>query len=382
MLQALHELSLEVRELDLGTEVQRVTWPLTPLQFYRDFVSRNKPCLLTGAINHWPALSLWNQSYLLHKLRDKQVTVAVTPDGRADAVCNIAVQSTDGSHHKPHFVLPLERQMPMADFLQRLRPQHASGKRQPSSCIGKQAADTVKEIGNTTSEEGNVSQQEVMYIQQQNGNFTSHFPELANDVESNLPWASEAFGASPDAVNLWIGNDRSVTSFHKDHYENLYAVITGEKIFTLLPPCDAYRMHLAHYPLATCTDSPHGLHVTPSGDSQQVLWCPVEDLADAPCSVEYQQHFPAYFNAALPKPMRVSVKAGEVLFLPSLWWHQVEQKAGKDDMVVAINYWYDMPFDCKYAYFKLVESLAGCDANLSVGKQYEACTSTSLQTCD
>jgi len=73
MLQALHELSVEVRgarsylqsgvwffsklcqacipvtaELDLGTEVQRVAWPLTPLQFYRDFVSRNKPCLLTG----------------------------------------------------------------------------------------------------------------------------------------------------------------------------------------------------------------------------------------------------------------------------------------------------------------------------------------------
>lgn len=80
--------------------------------------------------------------------------------------------------------------------------------------------------------------------------------------------------------------------------------------------------------------------------------------------------------------MRVPVKAGEVLFLPSLWWHQVEQKAGKDNMVVAINYWYDMPFDCKYAYFKLVESLAGSDANCNVGKQYEACASITLQTCD
>ncbi len=74
VLQALHELSVEVRgarsclysevclvfpklcqacippyaELDVGTEVQPVAWPLTPLQFYRDFVSRNKPCLLTG----------------------------------------------------------------------------------------------------------------------------------------------------------------------------------------------------------------------------------------------------------------------------------------------------------------------------------------------
>ena len=37
-----------VVELDLGCEVQRLPSPLSPLQFYRDFVSKNKPCLLTG----------------------------------------------------------------------------------------------------------------------------------------------------------------------------------------------------------------------------------------------------------------------------------------------------------------------------------------------
>lgn len=35
-------------DLDLGSEVQRLAGPLLPLQFYRDFVSKNKPCLLTG----------------------------------------------------------------------------------------------------------------------------------------------------------------------------------------------------------------------------------------------------------------------------------------------------------------------------------------------
>ena len=37
-----------VEELDLGSEVQQLPGPLSPLQFYRDFVSKNKPCLLTG----------------------------------------------------------------------------------------------------------------------------------------------------------------------------------------------------------------------------------------------------------------------------------------------------------------------------------------------
>lgn len=35
-----------------------------------------------------------------------------------------------------------------------------------------------------------------------------------------------------------------------DHYENLYAVIRGTKIFHLLPPSDMYRMNIRNYPLA------------------------------------------------------------------------------------------------------------------------------------
>lgn len=39
-------------------------------------------------------------------------------------------------------------------------------------------------------------------------------------------------------MNLWIGDERSVSAMHKDHFENMYAVISGEKTFTLLPPTD------------------------------------------------------------------------------------------------------------------------------------------------
>lgn len=40
------------------------------------------------------------------------------------------------------------------------------------------------------------------------------FPQLMPDI-SELEWATEAFGAPPEATNLWIGGDESVTSFHK-----------------------------------------------------------------------------------------------------------------------------------------------------------------------
>lgn len=33
-------------------------------------------------------------------------------------------------------------------------------------------------------------------------------------------------------VNLWIGDGRAVSSFHRDPYENTYAVLVGEKVGT------------------------------------------------------------------------------------------------------------------------------------------------------
>ena len=46
---------------------------------------------------------------------------------------------------------------------------------------------------------------------------------------------TEALGSAPEAGNLWIGTDASMTSFHRDHYENLYCVIRGTKVSTCLP---------------------------------------------------------------------------------------------------------------------------------------------------
>ena len=47
-------------------------------------------------------------------------------------------------------------------------------------------------------------------------------------------------GKTPDAVNFWMGGERSITSMHKDHYENIYGVVRGSKTFILHPPTDLY----------------------------------------------------------------------------------------------------------------------------------------------
>ena len=46
------------------------------------------------------------------------------------------------------------------------------------------------------------------------------FGPLMEDI-AELPWATEAFGEPPEATNLWIGGERSVTSFHKARLHRL-----------------------------------------------------------------------------------------------------------------------------------------------------------------
>jgi jumonji domain-containing protein 7 len=56
-----------------------------------------------------------------------------------------------------------------------------------------------------------------------------------------------------DAVNLWIGNSRSVTALHRDNYENIYVQIIGEKRFVLLSPVEVGCVGEKLFPSASYT---------------------------------------------------------------------------------------------------------------------------------
>jgi jumonji domain-containing protein 7 len=183
----------------------------------------------------------------------------------------------------------------------------------------------------------------VPYVSAQDGSLTRDFPALAADVPAELPWATEAFGAPPDAVNMWCGNDRSVSSFHLDHYEHMFAVIVGEKRVTLLPPCDSRLLQRRRCPVGRFEQGHNGgWHVALESPPRRVSWATVD------------QHPEAGVPAADPAFIEVTVRAGELLYLPSLWHHYVRQ-AGR--RVIAVNWWHDMRFDSRYAYFKLVRKL-------------------------
>lgn len=231
---------------------------------------------------------------------DHPVSIAVTPDGRADAV-------TKGPDDKLYFVEPHVEGMTMSNFLAKL----------------------------------STSDSDVLYLQSQNGNVytdrtfeeeddPSEFDPLRDDIPKDVPWCTEAVDRSPDAVNLWIGDGRSVTSIHNDPYENIYTVVRGQKHFILLPPTDGWCMQERLYPHARYTrhrpDAP--LSLQPSIDAPPVRWASIPDP-----HIDPETAFPPEVH-----PLFVTLNAGDTLYLPAGWWHHVRQSG----LTIALNWWYDV----------------------------------------
>lgn len=341
MERAVQELWAESRDLlglhspspDATAAVPRTDLPPTPLAFLRDHVSPGRPLLISSAATrHWPATSLWpTTSYLTDALRSTAVSLHLTPDGRADALA-------------PH---------PRRDSSKCFASAHVRRVDFPAAVRLIRASDPAAGL--------------VAYAQQQDDCLRGEYAAVAGDVDPHVPWASEALGCLPEAVNLWIGNAHSVTSFHKDHYDNIYVVVSGEKHFLLLPPTEHHRLYIREYLAASYAPAEAGqeaqgeehqlrLKLQMEEPERMVPWSSVDPYPASPEEMAAQaSSFPLYFDG--PAPIRCTVRAGEMLYLPSMWFHHVSQSPGPNGLTIAVNYWYDMQFDIKYAYFNFLRSL-------------------------
>lgn len=138
-----------------------------------------------------------------------------------------------------------------------------------------------------------------------NANIYRFFPELIADVEPYLTYALPDLSASPflpkdflyEKFQLEIllgaaGNGFSVLHADKHHMNAFIAQIYGEKEFIIFPPDQSrYLYARQEQPLLSDVDD---------------IWNP--DLARFP-------------DLAKASPTRVTLKPGDLLFVPGNWWH-------------------------------------------------------------
>ncbi|KAI0009011.1 phospholipase A2 [Xylariaceae sp. FL0662B] len=273
----------------------------SPLEFMR-YVARNTPFVIRGGVEDWTATRQWNADYLRRFLAGHSVNVAVTPLGNADA----PTADEDGNlvFAKPH-----EEDQLFEEFLE---------------YVSRQEKDA--------SFEGS----EVRYAQTQNDNLRHEYVSLFSQVQRSIAFARIALQKEPDAINLWIGNSKSVTALHRDNYENVYVQIAGRKHFVLLPalcqPC-VNEQNLA--PASYTRESSRSLKLQKEdGDAVPfATWDPDRPTERA---TKYSH---------LASAMRVTLNPGDMLYLPAMWYHKVSQSCSDDGICVAVNYWYDMEFN-------------------------------------
>lgn len=328
---ALARLTEEVRELHAPATVARLKASdvLASDRFRREFVARNIPVVITGAEpSRWAALSDWAEDdHLCRVAGNELITVDVTPNGEGDAVLR-----TDRCDV---FVKPMEVKLTLSEFLAARRDRHCVSDRIPPSSV--------------------------LYCSHQNSSLAQELPALMREVDEELPWATAAFDCPPEAVNFWMGDADSRTSMHRDHYENVYTVVTGAKHFVLLPPTeqpwlDEKPVRAARYcrsppsprpsSAAAAVHTLNGFDVLLDEPEELVAWVHVDPEQCEQIDGHHFSQFP---------PLHVTILPGEVLYLPAMWFHQVSS----DDRTIAVNWWHDMDFQGPvYPLLKFLEAAA------------------------
>lgn len=361
--ESLEALSQEVDDFwGFGRDIPILSVPPSTVEFLRDYVSPSIPCIIRNAIL---SSSNGQQEPLILTLDDlislvgeeTILNINVTPDGCGDCVRNV-FNDDDQKATRQMFVKPQETNMTLRTFRQNLRRNHNATK---TNGVALKSYPLSSDHSRTTQEHEetllNNTIERVLYFSQQN-DCLRKIQALANVCKlfpTSIPFADEAFYPNTiDAVNLWIGNQHAISSMHKDPYENLFYVASGEKIFTLCPPADVPFLHMGEFPSGSflfCKSTKSWAVKKEENDNHSpvmVKWIE-PDITTTPSETGN----PLFPLTRFAHPITVHVKAGEMIYIPSLWFHRVTQSTE----TVAVNYWYDMKFDCKWCYFSFLQRL-------------------------
>lgn len=125
------------------------------------------------------------------------------------------------------------------------------------------------------------------------------------------------FGGADPMIRIWIGN-RTRIAPHYDVTDNVACVAVGRRRFTLFPPDQLKNLYIGP------------LDLTPAGQSISMVDVNEPDFDRYP-----------NFRQAMEHAQVAELGPGDAIFIPSMWWHNVE---GLDPLNVLVNYWWrDVP---------------------------------------
>lgn len=139
----------------------------------------------------------------------------------------------------------------------------------------------------------------------------------STDINQCLP----GFGAENSLMlgdispltNIWLGNQTHVAA-HFDFPHNLACNAVGHRRFTLFPPEQVSNLYIGP------------MEFSPGGQDISLVDLQQPDL----------ERFPK-FSTALAASQTAELDPGDILFIPSMWWHHV---SSLDEFNVLITHWW------------------------------------------
>ncbi|NIJ20876.1 hypothetical protein FHS95_002568 [Sphingomonas naasensis] len=129
---------------------------------------------------------------------------------------------------------------------------------------------------------------------------------------------------------IWLGN-RSIISTHFDASDNVACVVAGRRRFTLFPPDQIHNLYVGP------------LDHTVAGQPTSMVELNAPDF----------ERFPR-FREALAAAQTAELEPGDALYIPALWWHQIEALAPFNALV---NYWWNDSPDASARFDAMVHAV-------------------------
>ncbi|KAM4075537.1 hypothetical protein ACB094_10G177000 [Castanea mollissima] len=282
--------------MDESLRIQRFEQIPSSLEFESLIQSTNVPAVFTGCVNDWKAFSKWNPSnggldYLQERVGS----------GIVEAMLSKSAPVFYGDL-RSHERVPL----PFSTFIgyckQRMQNRDfgcANSELESHGLIGRDA-----EHAEDAPEQIYLAQTPIMNADNEE---KVQLETLREDIETPAFLERKTLAS----INLWMNNAQARSSTHYDPHHNLLCVVAGCKQVVLWPPSASPML----YPL------------------------PIYGEASNHSSVALENHdFSTYPRAkcAMEHSQKVVLHAGDALFIPEGWFHQVDS----DDLTIAINFWW------------------------------------------
>ncbi|KAK4799454.1 hypothetical protein SAY86_024819 [Trapa natans] len=270
-------------------------------EFASQIEPRNVPAVFSGCAKDWEALTRWNPSnggldYLQERVGSRIVEAMMSrsaPVFYGDIRSHERVPIPFSS-----FIGLCKQHMQMEDGDQRCSAESEVGN---SSISQPETGSSVSEL---TPQQTYLAQVSIMNAENKG---QSQLQILIEDI--HVP--SILGKRKVSSINLWLNCSKARSSTHYDPHHNLLCIVSGRKQVVLWPPSTSHMLY------------PMPLYGEASNHSSVALDCPNFSVYPrAKNMMEYSQ--------------TVMLHAGDVLFIPEGWFHQVDSA----ELTIAVNFWW------------------------------------------